>query len=37
MANKGDSLGSMLVVTVLKNVPVETSQFFYAQFLKNTK
>ena len=34
MANKGDSLRSMLVVTVLKNVPIEISQFFYAQFLK---
>ena len=34
MANKGDSLESMLVVTVLKNVPIEISQFFYVQFLK---
>ena len=34
MAKKGDSLGSMLVVTVLKNVPIEISQFFYVQFLK---
>ena len=34
MANKGDSLGSMLIVTVLKNVPIEISQFFCVQFLK---
>ena len=37
MANKGDSLESMLVVTVLKNVPIEISQFFYVQFLKTPK
>ena len=34
MANKGDSLESMLVVTVLKNVPIEISQFFLCSIFK---